>query len=334
MRVAIAGAGLAGLSCAKYLSDAGHTPVVVEARDVLGGKVAAWQDEDGDWYETGLHIFFGAYPNMLQLFAELGIEDRLQWKDHAMIFNQKDSPGNYSRFDFPDLPAPLNGVAAILGNNDMLSWPEKIQFGLGLVPAMLRGQNYVEECDKYSWSEWLELHNIPKRVNDEVFIAMSKALNFINPDEISSTVILTALNRFLQEKNGSKMAFLDGNPPQRLCEPIVEWVRERGGEVHLNSPLRQIELAGDGSVSGFRLAGVQGQEPRLLQADAYVSALPVDPFKLLLPEPWKQLLLREAGGPAGGAGDQHPPLVRPQAHHDRSPAVQPLRPAQRLRRHE
>ena len=71
MRVAIAGAGLAGLSCAKYLADAGHTPIVVEARDVLGGKVAAWKDEDGDWYETGLHIFFGAYPNMLQLFKEL-----------------------------------------------------------------------------------------------------------------------------------------------------------------------------------------------------------------------------------------------------------------------
>ena len=43
-------------------------------------------------------------------------------------------------------------------------------------------------------------HNIPERVNDEVFIAMSKALNFIGPDEISSTVLLTALNRFLQEK--------------------------------------------------------------------------------------------------------------------------------------
>ena len=78
MRVAIAGAGLAGLSCAKYLTDAGHTPIVLERRDVLGGKVAAWQDEDGDWYETGLHIFFGAYPNMLRLFKELDIEDRLQ----------------------------------------------------------------------------------------------------------------------------------------------------------------------------------------------------------------------------------------------------------------
>ena len=289
MRVAIAGAGLAGLSCAKYLSDAGHTPVVVEARNVLGGKVAAWQDEDGDWYETGLHIFFGAYPNMLQLFKELNIEERLQWKSHSMIFNQKEVPGTYSRFDFPDLPAPINGVAAILGNNDMLSWPEKISFGLGLVPAMLRGQGYVEECDKYSWTEWLKLHNIPERVNDEVFLAMSKALNFIDPDEISSTVVLTALNRFLQEKNGSKMAFLDGNPPERLCQPMVEHIESKGGEVHLESPLREIELNADGSVAGFRIGGVAGKEPYTLTADAYVSALPVDPFKLLLPDPWKQM---------------------------------------------
>jgi 15-cis-phytoene desaturase len=36
--VAIIGAGLAGLSAAKYLVDAGHKPIVLEARDVLGGK--------------------------------------------------------------------------------------------------------------------------------------------------------------------------------------------------------------------------------------------------------------------------------------------------------
>ncbi|TGG81313.1 MAG: 15-cis-phytoene desaturase [Aphanocapsa feldmannii 277cV] len=289
MRVAIAGAGLAGLACAKYLADAGHIPMVYEAREVLGGKVAAWQDEDGDWYETGLHIFFGAYTNMLRLFRELGIEDRLQWKSHALIFNQPEEPGTYSRFDFPDLPAPLNGIAAILGNNDMLSWPEKISFGLGLVPAMLRGQQYVEACDRYSWTEWLRLHNIPERVNDEVFIAMSKALNFINPDEISATVVLTALNRFLQEKNGSRMAFLDGAPPQRLCRPLLDHIRARGGMVRLNTPLRQIHLHRDGSVASFRMAGSGAAETEDVVADAYVSALPVDPLKQLLPQPWKAM---------------------------------------------
>lgn len=32
--------------------------------NVLGDS----QDKDGDWIETGLHIFFGAYPNMMNVF--------------------------------------------------------------------------------------------------------------------------------------------------------------------------------------------------------------------------------------------------------------------------
>jgi 15-cis-phytoene desaturase len=289
MRVAIAGAGLAGLSCAKYLTEAGHTPIVLERRDVLGGKVAAWKDEDGDWYETGLHIFFGAYPNMLQLFKELDIEDRLQWKDHTMIFNQPETPGTYSRFDFPNLPAPINGIIAILRNNDMLTWPEKIRFGLGLIPAIINGQKYVEEMDKYSFSEWLKRQNVPPRVEKEVFIAMSKALNFINPDEISSTVILTALNRFLQEKNGSKMAFLDGSPTERLCQPLVDYITEGGGEVRLNAPIKEFLLNSDGSVRGFLVRGLNGAADEVLTADLYVSAMPVDPLKVMLPEAWRDM---------------------------------------------
>ena len=289
MRVAIAGAGLAGLSCAKYLVDAGHTPIVLERRDVLGGKVAAWKDEDGDWYETGLHIFFGAYPNILQLFKELDIEDRLQWKEHTMIFNQPETPGTYSRFDFPDLPAPWNGIVAILRNNDMLTWEEKIRFGIGLIPAILRGQKYVEEMDRYSWSEWMKKQNIPPRVEKEVFIAMSKALNFINPDEISATILLTALNRFLQEKNGSKMAFLDGSPTERLCQPLVDYISERGGEVRLNAPVKEILLDEDGMTRGFLLRGLNGEEDEEFAADVYVSAMPVDPLKIMLPKPWRSM---------------------------------------------
>jgi 15-cis-phytoene desaturase len=289
MRVAIAGAGLAGLACAKYLADEGFSPIVLERRDVLGGKVAAWQDEDGDWYETGLHIFFGAYPNLLQLFKELGIEDRLQWKEHSMIFNQPEKPGTYSRFDFPDLPAPINGLVAILRNNDMLTWPEKIKFGLGLMPAIVQGQSYVEEMDRYTWSEWMAKQNIPARIEKEVFIAMSKALNFINPDEISATILLTALNRFLQEKNGSKMAFLDGSPTERLCQPIVDHITAKGGTVRLNSALKEILLQPDGTVAGFLIRGWDGAPDEVVTADLYISAMPVDPLKTLVPPQWQSL---------------------------------------------
>jgi 15-cis-phytoene desaturase len=296
MRVAIAGGGLAGLACAKYLSDRGIQPLVFERRDVWGGLVAAWKDADGDWYETGLHIFFGAYPNLLQLFEELGIGDRLQWKQHSMLFNLPQQPGQLSRFDFPNLPAPWNGIAAILRNNDLLTWREKIQFGLGLLPAILRGQPYVEDMDRYTFSQWLDKQGIDRRVEEEVFIAMSKALNFIGPDEISATILLTALNRFLQEKNGSKMAFLDGSPTERLCQPLLDSIVSRGGEVYLNAPLKEIVLNSDGSVNHFLLRGSDGQPDRPIVADAYVSALPVDPLKTLLPQPWRDLeVFRQLG---------------------------------------
>ncbi len=79
-----------------------------------------------------------------------------------------------------------------------LASPEKIQFGIGLLPAILFGQKYVEECDSLTVSQWMKKQGVPDRVNDEVFIAMAKALNFIDPENLSMTVVLTALNRFLQ----------------------------------------------------------------------------------------------------------------------------------------
>ncbi len=289
MRVAIAGSGLAGLACAKYLVDAGHQPIVLERRDVLGGLVAAWKDEDGDWYETGLHVFFGAYPNMLQLFKELGIEDRLQWKEHTLIFNQPEKPGTYSRFDVPDIPAPFNVITSILRNNDMLTWEQKIRFAIGLLPAIVRGQKYVEDMDKYSLLEWLRKQGIDDRVNSDIFIAASKALTFIDPDDVSATIPLTALNRFLRERYGSKVAFLDGSPTERLCQPMVDYITARGGQVRLNAPLKQIVTDDDGKVESFILRGLNGAPDEELKADIYVSAMSVDPLKTMIPQPWQNL---------------------------------------------
>lgn len=289
MRVAIAGGGLAGLACAKYLCDRGHQPIVLERRDVLGGLVAAWKDAEGDWYETGLHVFFGAYPNMLQMLRELGIEDRLQWKQHSLVFNQPEKPGVFSRFDLPNLPAPWNAIVSILKNNDLLSWSEKVTFAKGLIPAMIRGQAYVERMDTLSLLEWLRQQGVDERVNTDIFIAVSKALAFINPDQISATIPLTALYRFLQQKDGSKIAFLDGAPTERLCQPMVDYITSKGGQVLLNSPLKQIVLNQDGSVNHFLMRGLDEANDYPVTADAYVSALSVDPLKGLLPPAWRQL---------------------------------------------
>jgi len=284
-KVAIIGGGLSGLACAKYLSDAGHEPVVYEARDVLGGKVSAWQDEDGDWIETGLHIFFGAYPNVMNLFDELDIHDRLQWKIHQMIFAMQELPGEFTSFDFiPGIPAPFNFGLAILLNQKMLTFGEKLQTAPPLIPMLIEGQPFIDAQDELSVTEFMRKYGMPERINEEVFIAMAKALDFIDPDKLSMTVVLTAMNRFLNEDNGLQMAFLDGNQPDRVCAPMKEHIEARGGKVITSSPVKEIVVNDDGSVKHLLMRS--GEE---VVADEYVSAMPVDIVKRMTPKEWQNM---------------------------------------------
>lgn len=285
-KVAIIGGGLSGLACAKYLSDAGHEPTVYEARDVLGGKVSAWQDEDGDWIETGLHIFFGAYPNIMNLFDELDIHDRLQWKIHQMIFAMQELPGEFTTFDFiPGIPAPFNFGLAILSNQKMLTLGEKIQTAPPLLPMLIEGQPFIDAQDELSVTEFMRKYGMPERINEEVFIAMAKALDFIDPDKLSMTVVLTAMNRFLNEDNGLQMAFLDGNQPDRVCAPMKERIEAQGGKVLTSSPIQEIVVdETDGSIKHLLLRS--GEE---IVADEYVSAMPVDIVKRMTPKKWQTM---------------------------------------------
>jgi len=284
--VAIIGGGLSGLACAKYLSDAGHEATVYEARNVLGGKVSAWQDDDGDWIETGLHIFFGAYPNMMNLFEELDIEDRLQWKPHQMTFAMADQPGQFTSFQFPaGVPAPFNMAAAILTNTEMLTLEEKIRMVPGLLPMLLEGQSFIDAQDELSVQEFMQKYGMPERINDEIFIAMGKALDFIDPDQLSMSVILTAMNRFINEADGSQTAFLDGNQPDRLCEPILQHVRARGGQVQTGTPIVEINVNDE----DHTIQSLTTADGRTIEADYYVSAMPVDVLKRLIPKPWSTL---------------------------------------------
>ena len=65
------------------------------------------------------------------------------------------------------------------------------------------------------------------------------------------------------------MAFLDGAPPERLCQPMVDHFTAAGGELRMGARLKSIDLDSDGSVSGLTLVGGERVE-----ADLYISAMP------------------------------------------------------------
>jgi 15-cis-phytoene desaturase len=98
---------------------------------------------------------------------------------------------------------------------------------------------------------------------------MGKALDFIDSDKLSMTVILTAMNRFINETHGSKTAFLDGNQPARLCAPMAEHFTKLGGEVHVGTSLKKwIVNDVTGAVEGVELTSGE-----VIVGDHYVRSV-------------------------------------------------------------
>lgn len=73
MRVAVAGAGLAGLTAAYELRRAGAEVIVLEARDRVGGRVWSRRLENGAVVEMGAEFLLPGNTAVRELAAELGL---------------------------------------------------------------------------------------------------------------------------------------------------------------------------------------------------------------------------------------------------------------------
>ena len=117
-RVAIIGAGYAGLACAIELADAGIPVDVYEASRSLGGRARA-VEVDGLTLDNGAHILVGAYRETLRLMEKVGV-GRTALRRHPLHLEYADRV----RVIAPRLPAPLHLAWALLAARG-LSFGEK-----------------------------------------------------------------------------------------------------------------------------------------------------------------------------------------------------------------
>ncbi len=295
MRVAIVGAGLAGLAAAVELVDAGHAVEIFESRPFLGGKVGSWVDTAGNHIEMGLHVFFNNYANLFALMQKVGAYENLLPKEHVHTFVNRG--GQTGQLDFRFLlGAPFHGLKAFF-TTGQLTLQDKLQNAIALgtspiVPGLINfdfAMKIIRNLDGISFADWFRKQGGSQNSLKRMWDPIALALGFLDTENISARCMLTIFMMFASKTEASRLNLLAGSPGEYLIKPIVDYLEAHGGKVHTRRQTRKIlfeEIGGTTKVTGLVVADGDGEVT--ITADTYVVACDVPGVQRLLPQEWRK----------------------------------------------
>ncbi|MEG3955122.1 9,9'-di-cis-zeta-carotene desaturase [Microcoleus sp. herbarium2] len=294
MRVAIAGAGLAGMTTAVDLVDAGHEVEIFESRPFVGGKVGSWVDPDGNHVEMGLHVFFGCYYNLFALMKKVGAFDDLLLKEHVHTFINRGGETGSLDFRFP-VGAPFHGLKAFF-TTSQLSVQDKIQNSIALgTSPIVRGlidfdgaMKTIRDLDKVSFADWFRRQGGNQNSLKRMWNPIAYALGFIDTENISARCMLTIFQFFASKTEASVMRMLAGSPNEYLHKPIVEYLEKKGAKIYTRRRVREIQFEEGEETSVTGLVVANGETEEKITADAYVFACDVPGIQKILPPAWRK----------------------------------------------
>ncbi len=294
MKIAIVGAGLAGLTAAVDLVDDGHDVDLYESKPFIGGKVGSWEDSNGNHIEMGLHVFFFNYANLFALMKKVGAIENLLPKEHTHLFVNKG--GDIKSLDFRFIAgAPFNGLKAFF-TTPQLNWIDKLRNALALgTSPIVRGlvdyegaMKTIRALDSISFEEWFLNHGGSLNSIERMWNPIAYALGFIDCKNISARCMLTIFMMFASKTEASKLNLLKGSPHKWLTKPILDYIQARGGKLHLEHSVKEIhtENSEEPFVTGLTLQTPTGEKN--IQADQYIAACDVAGMKRIIPRSWRR----------------------------------------------
>lgn len=294
MRVAIVGAGLAGLSTAVELADAGHEIEIFEARPFVGGKVGSWLDKDGNHIEMGLHVFFGCYYNLFALMEKVGAGNNLRLKEHTHQFINEGGKVGELDFRFP-VGAPFHGLKAFF-TSSQLSAIDKAANSLALgTSPIVRGlvdfegaMKTIRNLDSISFADWFRNHGGNDGSLKKMWNPIAYALGFIDTENISARCMLTIFMFFAAKTEASVLRMLEGSPHEFLHKPITDYLEAKGVKIHTRHRLKDINYTLDGTPKIDGIVVNNGETENTITADTYVFALDIPGIQRIIPDTWRK----------------------------------------------
>jgi protoporphyrinogen oxidase len=225
----IIGAGAGGLAAAWEALQAGHQVTVYEAGSELGGLAAGFKAPHWDWtLEKFYHHWFQSDEHLLQLAAELGVSDKLIFVRPKSSFWLK---GGIYQMD-----SPISALKV-----PVLSWYAKLRYG----PAgfyYLRLRKNWPALEAYTAAEWIR-----EKMGGEYYDLVWRPSLIGKFGEAYQEVNMAWLWARMHSRTPKLGTYRGGF--QAFMEDLGAAIRAKGGVIHLQTPVQNIESGPDGRVT-------------------------------------------------------------------------------------
>lgn len=246
----IIGAGLSGLSCAVRLVEEGWRTLVIEKREVLGGRTSSWE-EKGMYLESGLHRFLGFFTHLPDLLerCNIDLDEVVTWEDEIEI---RMPEGETSAiFGVAPLFKPGRTVKEFIGNNDFISIEDKIKLTSFFVKGFGLFKTDPQKLDTMTVKNYAKREGINDNVVRRILVPLTEGLFFMSPQKYSAYNFFALFAPYLHLLYKSRAGAFNGGMSEIIIKPIIRFIEKEGGFVKTGEEVTDI-LIENGKVIGVK----------------------------------------------------------------------------------
>ena len=204
--VIVVGGGVAGISAAMHLADAGAKVLLLEQRRLLGGRAGSFAHALGPagLLDNSQHVLLGCCTELQRLYGRLGVADLIRYDD---VIRFAGAGGRRAQMRAAMLPAPLHLGPSML-RFGLLNLRQKLEIGRAMAAMMVEGEAGREQRGDESFGAYLrEQDQSADTIRDFWDVIIVSALNERCEQASAKYGVQVFQEGFLSSRGGYRLGY-------------------------------------------------------------------------------------------------------------------------------